>query len=128
MINTVYRIKKGRLEILRGKDTLSEIDAVQKSADPSLYKFYDHGMQNLLIRSASAITPLLFPRPDDYGLSSAELYAKAVTYPWVMAQAERKGLKKPPSFLSQLRDTGYYVAIIVILAALAFIMAILIRG
>lgn len=131
MVETVHRITHKGVQTLVGQDAQDFMDKSMKSAlnnGDSPYIFYNKGHDVYVVVDTSGTQALTFPQPKDYGITSPELYSMAKTYRNAVARLIEKRLKKPLTFLDQLKKAGAVAGPIIVLVALTFVLAIAAGG
>jgi hypothetical protein len=115
MIDTVYLTTKNGTDLMvaeEAKEILEEIrqDIRDKRAgDDADYIFYANGTPVYWAKKYSAISPMTFPKPDKYGMTSRELYSLADTLPKSIAKLEQLRSQPKPSLISQLKEVGMLI-------------------
>lgn len=131
MITKVLKITRHGLTTLDGPDAEADIKAIKgedgKNDDADCI-FHLHGQDVYLISEASPVHALTFPEPHEYGTTSQQLFAMAVTYASGLARLILKRLKTPLTFMSQLRQNAAVVAPIIVIACLIFITVVAMKG
>jgi len=132
-INTAYIVTKGGIDFLGGKDAEEPIDKIEgPDMDPSYYRFYDderHRWAYIAVKNENGnLEPLTFPNPQKYGTTSSELYAKAVTYPTVLAQCIELITKTIPTLWERIMKPTTIITAIVVIVFILFVMAVGMTG
>lgn len=132
-VDTVYCISNDGLDIYLGKDAQDQIDELEKpEVDTSYYRFFNAERQRWVyisvMNSENKVSPLTFPSPEKYGTTSSELYAKAVTYPTVLAQCIELIAKRPPTLWERIMKPTTIITAIVVVIFILFIMAVGMTG
>ena len=132
-IDTVYCISHDGLDIYLGNDAQDLVDQVEApDTDRSYYRFFDAERQKWLYISVkdgqAAMEPLTFPSPEKYGTTSSELYAKAVTYPTVLAQCIELITKTAPTLWERIMKPTTIITAIVVVIFILFVMAVGMTG
>ena len=132
MNTTVFIARKGRLHIIDDSVEATKILAKIKADGGSLseYEFFEkHKPVYYAIQSSDGqYSPLIFPEPKDYGLTSPQLYTMAVTYRDAMKKFIEAIIKKKPSLASEVKKLMVLAFPIVIIAFLIFIMVVTMGG
>jgi hypothetical protein len=131
MINTVYKIHSKGFTELYGEAAQPYIEQIQgknSEKDDGPYIFYEKGQEVYILSEASPVKSLTFPEPEEYGTTSMQLFAMAITYSTTMARLLLKRLKTPLTLLGQLRKGAAVILPIVIIAVLIFIVAVMAKG
>jgi len=131
MVNKVFKITPHGLTTLEGpdaQDTINNIIGIDGDKDDSEYIFHFHGQEVYLLSEASPTQTIAFPEPQDYGTTSQELFAMAVTYASGLARLILKRLKTPLTFMGQLRQNAAVITPIIVIACLIFITVVVLKG
>ena len=138
MDTTVYIVRKGRLHIIDDDAMTTEIITEIKDGGQALseFEFYRKGkpvyMAKEVERSDNGSKPKYappdFPPPADYGITSPELYAKAVTYRDAMKKFIECCIKKKPSMAAEIKKIMVLAMPITIIVFLIFIMVLAMGG
>jgi hypothetical protein len=131
-VKTVYVITKDALHQYIGRqgqetqwdNLIKEIQA----NDNMPYIFYQSSKPFYMAVQNGTIQPLLFPEPKDYGTTSANLFAMAVTCADAIAEFIRLKIKGRQGLASQLRQLGVLGMPLVIAIFLIFILIVYIGG
>jgi hypothetical protein len=127
-VDTVYVARPGVLDMYVGQDAQELIQQIQ-SGDDSPYLYYTpSGKPFYIAIENKALEPLTFPEPKDYGTTSANLFAMAVTCADAIAEFVRLKIKGKQGFAAQLRQIGVVAVPLVIAIFLIFILAVYIGG
>ena len=132
-IDTVYCISNDGLDIYLGKDAHDLINDIEvPNTDRSYYRFFDAERQKWIYisvkNSEAKLGPLTFPGPEKYGTTSSELYAKAVTYPTILAQCIELITKRAPTLWERIMKPTTIITAIVVVIFILFIMAVGMTG
>jgi len=132
-INTAYVITTGGIEFLAGRDAEEVITKIESpDMDPGYYRFYDDQHRKwayIAVRNTHGqLEPLTFPNPQQYGTTSPELYAKAVTYSTVLAQAIGLITKSAPSLWERIMKPTTVITAIIVVTFVIFILAVAMTG
>ena len=132
-IDTVYIVTRSGIDFLIGKDAEELIEKIEgPDMDPSCYRFYDderHRWAYIAVKNEYGnLEPLTFPAPEEYGTTSPELYAKAVTYPTVLAQCIELITKTTPTLWERIMKPTTIITAIVVVVFILFIMAVGMSG
>jgi len=132
-INTVYVITTGGVEFLGGREADEVVAQIEApDTDPGYYRLYDDQRRKwayIAVRNTHGqLEPLTFPNPEQYGTTSPELYAKAVTYANVLAQAIELITKSVASMWERIMKPTTIITAIVVVAFVIFILAVAMTG
>ena len=132
-IDTVYSISNDGLDIYLGKDANDLINDIEApETDRSYYRFFNAERQKWVYisvkTSETTLGPLTFPGPEKYGTTSSELYAKAVTYPTILAQCIELITKRKPTLWERIMKPTTIITAIVVVIFILFIMAVGMTG
>lgn len=132
MDNTVYVITTEGIQILIGKTGDAMREKIKTQASPQDFQFYDddkHIWAPWVVQDeGGTIKPLKFLAPEDYGLTSAELFAKTVTYPTVLAQVIGILTRKTPSLWDKLLKPTTVIGAIVLIVLIMIIGVVAMQG
>ena len=126
-ITGVYLITNTGLDILIGRDADEMRERIEqdKENSPLAYRFFDDDKRVwsywATLDVDGKIKPHTFPDPSQYILTSPQLYAKAVTYPHILAHAIGFLKQKPASLWDKLMKP---TTIILAIVAIVLIMGI----
>lgn len=131
MEGTLYLVTKGGLQILIGKDGEDVRQKLMEKADSLQYQFYDddkHAWGYWAVQDGQDLKPLVFPDPGSYGITSAELYSKTVTYPTLLAQVIVLINAKMPTLWEKLMKPTTVISAIVLIVLIMIIGVVAIQG
>jgi hypothetical protein len=126
-IDTVYLITHDGLEGYFGPDAQDLVKQIQQQGDDTPYIFYNPKPFYIAIQNGS-IEALLFPEPENYGTTSASLFAMAVTCADAIAEFVKLKIRGKVGLLSQLMRPGILGMALVVAIFLIFILAIYLGG
>jgi hypothetical protein len=134
VIDTVYLTTRTGTQLFVGEeatDILKEIaiDVKQNlGGDDFDYTFYERGIPVYWAQKTSAISPIIFPLPEQYGMSSPKLYALAKTLPGAIAKLIKLRTQGKPSLLSQLKEAGMLIMPLLATLCIIFLLLVTMRG
>lgn len=136
METTVYLIRKGRLHIIDEPGAATAIITAIKNGGQALseFEFYrKHKAEYVAIDRTEKpdepkYEPLSFPEPVDYGITSPQLYAMAVTYRDCIKAFIQKTIKKKPSMAGEIKKIMVLAFPMVIIVFLIFVMVVALGG
>jgi len=133
-----YLITKTGLEIQVGKVGDEIRKKIEESDNPLAYRFYDEDKRTWAYVAVAKnnngkgneveIEPFIFPGPEQYGVTSAELYAKTVTYPIVLAQVIEIITRKAPTLWERIAKPTTIITAIVLVILIMGIMVVGLSG
>jgi len=126
-IDGVYLISKAGLDVYLGTDAEEMIKQIQSGKDDTPYMFYNPKPFYLAVKNGT-IQPLIFPDSKEFGTTSANLFAMAVTCADAISEFIRLKIRGKQSLASQLRQLGMLGMPLVIAIFLIFILAVYIGG
>ena len=126
-VTKVYLITEKGIEVRWGADAADIIAQIEANPRPYSYREED-GSEVYLAVLDHSLRPLEFPAPEDYGTTSAELYAKAVTCADLVAQVIELQSKTKGGFFAGLKGTLTPILGIAALAFVIMIMAVALKG
>jgi hypothetical protein len=128
IIDTVYIANQGKLDGYFGDDAADLIKQIQ-SGDDSEYKLYQpNGKPFYMAIQNETLKPLTFPEPKDYGTTSANLFAMAVTCADAIAEFIRLKIRGKQGLATQLMRPGVLGMALVVAIFLIFILSVYIGG
>jgi Zn-dependent M28 family amino/carboxypeptidase len=129
-IASVWLITNTGIDMLIGRDGAEVREKIEQDNRNLLdYRFFDDDKRAwaywAFMDVDGTIKPFSFPSPDQYGLTSPQLYTKAVTYPHILAHAVGL-LKAKPSTLwdRMMKPTTIILAIV----GIVFVMGIMLMA
>lgn len=132
MIETLHLITSSGLQLLVGPDGDEIRDKINAKGDPLDYQFYDddrkHWATWAIQDAGGEIKPLKFLDPDNYGVTSSELYSWTVTYPIVLAQIIEIITRKPKSLWDKILKPTTLVTAIVLIILVMVIGVVALQG
>lgn len=127
----VYLITNTGLDILISRDGDKVRKEIEDDKEHSLldYRFFDDDKRvwaYWAIRDVDGtIKPLAFPSPNQYGLTSPQLYTKAITYTYFLAHAVGLLKEKPATLWDKmLKPTTIIMAIV----GIVFVMGLMLMA
>jgi len=110
-------------------DAIREYIEQDKEHSPLEYRFFDDDRKRWAYWAVQdgdkAFKPLTFPDPNQYNLTSLQLYTKAVTYTRVLAHAVGLLKEKPPTMWDRmLKPTTIIMAIV----GIVFVMGLMLMA
>jgi hypothetical protein len=127
----VYLITKGGLDILIDEEGRDVMEKINQQSDPLAFQHYDDDKRAWAywaIEDGKGVKPLGFLHPDNYGLTSAELYSKTVTYPTLLAQCIQLLNSKEPSMWDKMMKPTTVVGAIVLIVLIMIIGVVAVQG
>lgn len=132
MNTTVFIARKGRLHIIEDEIATDKIlaDIQEKGGAISEFEFYEkrRPVYYAIQSSDGAYSPLAFPEPKDYGLTSPQLYTMAVTYRDCIKKGIEQTLDKKPSLAGEIKKIMVLAFPIIIICFLIFVMVVAMGG
>lgn len=136
MDTTVYLIRKGRLHIIDEPEMATEIITAIKKAGQALseFEFFKKhkpvycAIDKTEKDSERKYEPLTFPEPKDYGITSPQLYAMAVTYRDAMKKFIELTIEKKPSMAAEIKKIMVLALPMTIIVFLIFVMVVALGG
>lgn len=131
MYGTLYLITKDGLQILIGKDGDDVRQKVMTKTNPLDYQFYDDDKKAWAywaVQDGQDLKPLTFLNPEDYGITSAELYSKTVTYPTILAQVIVLINARVPTLWEKLIKPTTVISAIVLIVLIMIIGVVAVQG
>ena len=131
IIGDVYLITNTGLDMLIGKDRDEVREKIEqdKEHSPLAYRFFDDDKRAWAywaVRDVDGkIKPLIFPDPEQYSLTSPQLYTKAVTYPHILAHAVGLLKRKPTTLWEKMMKP---TTIILAIVAVVFVMGLMLMA
>jgi hypothetical protein len=126
-IDGAYVISRDGLDVYMGTDAQEIIKQIQGFEDDTPYMFYNPKPFYLAVKNGT-IQPLAFPEPKDYGTTSANLFAMAVTCADAISEFIRLKIRGKQGWANQLRQLGMLGMPLVVTIFLIFILAVYIGG
>lgn len=131
MVKRVYLLTKRGVEIHFRENAKEIIESIEKDGEFP-YTFYAKGTPVYVAVQNGSIGPLIFPNPGaedkNYGITSPELYAKAVTYAEAATRIIQIQTRSKPSLMDQMKKVMTLATPIVAVAFIIFIMAVALKG
>jgi hypothetical protein len=131
-IDIIYKVAKGELHQYIGRvGQEAEWDKLAneiQSSDNTPYTFYQNGKPFYVAVQNGTIQPLTFPEPKDYGVTSPNLFAWAVTLADAVAEFIRLKIRGKMSLANKLMQPGVLGMALLVSIFLIFILIVLIQG
>ena len=131
-MQTLHLITTSGLELLLGDEGNDLREEIMKKDDLLDYQFFDDDRKSWELwavkDSGGDIKPLKFLAPDKYGMTSAELFSKTVTYPTILAQVIEKIRRKAPSGWDKFMKPATVVSAIVLIILILVIGVVALQG
>lgn len=128
----VYVITTEGLRVLIGKDGDDIRTKIKGTGNLPAYLFYDDEKHTwvpwAVLDDGGTVKPLKFLDPGKYGVTSAELYAKTVTYPTVLAQVIEIITRKSPSLWDKLMKPTTVIGAIVLIVLIMIVGVVALQG
>jgi len=131
-MQTLHLITTSGLELLLGDEGNDLREEIMKKDDLLDYQFFDDDRKSWELwavkDAGGSIKPLKFLAPDKYGMTSAELFSKTVTYPTILAQVIEKIRRKAPSGWDKFMKPATVVSAIVLIILILVIGVVALQG
>jgi hypothetical protein len=127
-IDTVYLATRNGLEGYFGDDAQDLIKQIQQGDDSPYVHYETSGKPFYMAIQNDKIEPLKFPEPKDYGTTSADLFAMAITCADAIAEFVRLKIRGKQGLASQLMRPGILGMALVVAIFLIFILSVYIGG
>lgn len=128
----VYVITNQGLQVLIGKEGDNIRKKIKDQDNPLDFQFYDddnHAWAPWVVKDGNdGIKPLKFMNPEAYGITSAELYAKTVTYPIIVAQIIEIITRKAQTRWDKLMKPTTVIGAIVLIVLIMIIGVVALQG
>jgi hypothetical protein len=128
----VYVITTEGLQVLIGKNGDDIRAKIKEKGNPPDYFFYDDEKHTwvpwAMLDDGGTVKPLKFLDPEKYGVTSAELYAKTVTYPTILAQVIEIITRKAPSLWDKLMKPTTVIGAIVLIVLIMIVGVVALQG
>jgi hypothetical protein len=134
MIDTVYLTTKNGTDLMVAEEAKEILEEIRqdirdnRAGDDADYIFYANGTPVYWAKKSSAISPMTFPNPDKYGMTSRELYSLADTLPKSIAKLEQLRSQPKPSLISQLKEVGMLIMPLTVAIVVAGLIILTARG
>lgn len=134
MNEPVYFITKDGLDILMGDEGQTIREKIMAKADALAYQQYDDDRKSWALwavqdgQDGKDVRPLTFLSPDQYGITSAELYSKTVTYPSILSQVIVLINAKAPTLWERLMKPTTVIGAIVLIVLIMIIGVVAVQG
>lgn len=138
LISRIYLITKTGPEMLEGVDAEVDIKAIQEAAKNSEdgdtpYTFYENGRVPVYVAiKDGSLTPLVFPEPGaepgQAGMTSMELYAKAVTLPSTIEKIIELETQPKPSLIDEAKRIMTPTIAIIACVLVIFLILVTMKG
>lgn len=134
MNEPVYLITKDGLDILIGDAGQDIKEKVMAKADVLAYQHYDDDKKSWALwavqdgTDGKDVRPLTFLAADKYGITSAELYSKTVTYPAILSQVIVLINAKAPTLWERLMKPTTVIGAIVLIVLIMIIGVVAVQG
>lgn len=131
MNGPLYLITKEGLHILIGKDGDNVREKILAKTNTLDYQFYDDDKKSWAIwavQDGKELKPLSFLDPEGYGITSAELYSKTVTYPTILSQVIILINAKVPTLWEKLLKPTTVIGAIVLIVLIMIIGVVAVQG
>lgn len=129
---TIHLITTAGLQLLIGQDGDDVRDKITQKDSILDYQFYDEDNKAWELwavqDSGGEIKPLKFLDPDHYGMTSADLYSKSVTYAQVLAQAIEIITRKTQSLWDKMMKPATIIGAIVLIILIMAIGIVALQG
>ncbi|MCK4714685.1 MAG: hypothetical protein KAT35_03860 [Candidatus Aenigmarchaeota archaeon] len=131
MNEPLYLVTKDGVDILMRDDGQAIREKIMEKADALAYRYYDDERKAWAlwaVQDGEDVRPLAFLKADAYGITSAELYSKTVTYPTILAQVIGLINAKVPTLWEKLMKPTTVVGAIVLIVLIMIIGVVAVQG
>lgn len=136
MDNTVFLVTKRGLNILVGHDGDEVRQKIAEKENHLDFQRYDddkHAWAYWAVQKNGSgdnadYEPFQFPVPDDYGMTSGELFSKVVTYPTILAQVITIITRKAPTAWEKMMKPATIIMAIVLIIFIMVVAVVALGG